>query len=103
MNRVGSATLGTSDTVVFTADTHMEDCSLIVVNNSGAARTFQLHHVPNGSSSADVNLIATKGFALAADGTPPKYKEFALSPGESIRGLCDSADGVTVTVYGRAI
>jgi len=101
-NKLNDVVLGATDTEVFTADKTYRKVSVLTCNNAGADVTFQLHHVMNGDSSTDTNLISTKGMTLRSDGPPLYHDQFELRAGESIRGLCSSASGVSVSIYGVA-
>lgn len=97
---LAQVTLGATDTEVFTAQGNYNDCQLVISNNDSSDRTFQLHLVPAGGSSGDSNLIGTKGMTLRATGPAYSIWNFGLRNGQAIRGLCNSANKVTVYLDG---
>lgn len=97
---LAQVTLGATDTEVFTAQGNFNDCQLVISNNDSSDRTFELHLVPYGGSSSDSNLIGTKGMTLRATGPAYSIWSFGLRNGQSIRGLCSSANKVTVYLDG---
>ena len=92
--------LGATDTEVFTAQGNYRDCQIVISNNDSSNRTFQLHLVQAGGSSSDTNLISTKGMTLTAAGPAFSMWDFGLRNGQAIRGLCSSANKVTVHLDG---
>ena len=99
--RLASVLLSDSSTLIFNATDNYTNMQITVSNNSGAARTFELHLWEVGeSASADDNLICTKGRSLTATGPSRQFNDLEMKSGQKLYGLCDSADGVTVLVTG---
>ena len=102
MRRLASGTLAGSDTVIFTAQTDYDDVQIVVSLVDTSARTFNLYHVESGGSVADNRALA-KAVNLAVNGPPLAYSNLGLTKGDTIRGLCSTADKANVVIYGRAI
>lgn len=94
--------LGTGDTLVFTAPRNLDGVMVYLTNVDAAPngqRKVEVHHVVKGGASSDTNarrknttLEIGGEIAVSVDG---------MASGDMIRGLCDSANKVTCSVYGR--
>lgn len=97
---LASKLLGTGSTTVFTAIDPYTDVGIWVCNvDAAVTRTFELHHVPTGGSLADANCFSGVAHTLRL-GDTRLFRGFGLFAGDSIRGLCSSANKVNVMVYG---
>ena len=96
--RLAAGTLGTGNTTMFTAGVDYGAVTILLTNNDTVARTFELHHVLDGNSPTDGNLLGAKTVSLAAGahwgirGVPLKNTDF-------LSGLCSSANSVSYLVW----
>jgi len=88
---VAGVALGTGDTLIYTAAAKVK-ARVVIANVSAAARTFQLCH----GTISDANSLF-KNTPLVIGET--LLWEVDLANGDVLRGLCDSASGVTVRLY----
>jgi hypothetical protein len=102
--KLAQAALGSSDGAVFTVPSGKTwiISGIHLASVSIASVTFRLNHVASGGSSADSNALF-KNAILTAGQTLVFGTGFIFETGEMLRGLCSTANGVTVTVYGREI
>lgn len=71
-----------------------------ICNTDSSARTFTLYTIENGGSAAD-NRAIYKNKSIAANETIRISEgKLILEAGDTIRGLADSANLVTVTISG---
>lgn len=95
---LASVGLGTGATTVFEANRAYSQVQVVITNVSGADRTYRLHHLTNGETAAADNArFYDKTLTV---NSPDFWQGFMLRKGEKIQGLCNSANGVTVAVYG---
>jgi hypothetical protein len=99
--KLAAVLLGATSTLIFSAADNYTKMQITVSNNSGVARTFELHLWEVGESAdSNTNLICTKGRSLSATGPARQYVDLEMKTGQKLYGLCDSANGVTVLVTG---
>ena len=99
---LGQGQLGTGSTTIYTvpASTTGVVRTLTICNNDTVARTMQLCKVPNGGSLSDATAIIPAGFVIEAGEVVEDDAVRTLAAGDSIRGLADVANKVTVTIDG---
>ncbi len=90
--------LDTGDTVVYTAPGTVRECQIYCVNVAGSRVTFQLHN--RRAAAADGNA-RIKGKPLRGAGGICWWDDLTLREGDIISGLCSSANGVNVEIYGE--
>lgn len=99
--KLAAVLLGATSTLIFSAADNYTKMQISVINNSGAARTFELHLWEVGESAdSNTNLCCTKGRTLTAAGPARHFVDFEMKSGQKLYGLCDSANGVTVLLTG---
>ena len=99
--RLAAVLLEATSTLIFSATDNYTNMQITVSNNSGAARTFELHLWDIGESAdSDTNLCCTKGRSLTATGPARQFDNLEMKSGQKLYGLCDSANAVTVLVTG---
>jgi hypothetical protein len=101
--KLAQAQLGTSDGAVFTvtAGQTWTVSTIYVCNTDTSARTFRLHHVNSGGSSAASNAIFFD-MTLDAGQTIEFGRGTIFETEQMLRGLASAANVVTVTVLGIA-
>lgn len=88
--------LGGTSTTIYTAAAGWRDLSLFLINVDTVARTAQC-----SLGALDNTHSLCKGFPLAVGDRGIIYIP-GLASGDTIRGLCDSANGVAAELWGTA-
>lgn len=73
--------------------------AIYIAETTGTARTFRLHQVNSGGTSAAANALFYD-HGIGANRTIKDGAGIILTAGEMLRGLASAATAVTVTVFG---
>lgn len=90
--------LGTSDTAICTFSKEYKYVEVYVANVNGSDVTYQIHRVVPSGSSADANAIFKGGTITMSN--PHVFEDVPGKANHMLKGLCSSANGVTVHVDG---
>ena len=97
---VSSGTMAASDGELYAGDRNWRDCLLKVSLADTSQRTFQVNYVTGSAgAAADSNLLFSIGTILYVGHPGYSLTGFGLKKGDSLRGLCSSANKVSWMLF----